>query len=679
MKKSTISRIFLLILSLALMITAIFSVSASAEGEKDVESLEIISQNVSYEGQTHLFYAVSYENVATPEAITLEVKWTDSEGEHTTTVTESAAEEVEGKDCRTFKTPGVDAKNFTQNFTVVAKTENGTVSAPKTFSVAEYCNLWITYIAYTSATGTPTEEDIDFSKACEATLKYGSAIQKHLKYYPAGNTADHPENYAYVKAFDGTVNGGASAHVVKGSEVALAYTGALEGDKAVTAWNVYYADGTTDTVDASGVFAPKANCVAEAVVESKFVPASGYYYSNTRLSNSIYRDYSAAKQLNKMESSLIPGFSAADQTTASATVSIVDGQLVFDKKDDAVGYEEYIFWSLTTTPSDYDTVVFETDIKFSGISTESGIFAEYSLRNKTGIWHKISFSASNGKFSIGNVGEFNFDEWYNVRFVSVINSADSTVVVGVYVNNRYIGDAKCSVVNNNDKNTGKAHIYLSADETGSVTLDNLFFGYHQEVNVGGTYYNDTENYAGLTRYDYENGVAQSVDKNNGAAATAIEGGASKFFKVIGENAVAKSDNVSFAISSEDMAESNTFVFETDIRVNGNWSTKPKIWASVFGYDIELTTDCWPYNELHFPYKGAVVAVENWYNLRFEFAKTETAGSFTLTVYLNGVSKLTQTVSGSATSSTSFLIEMPAGQSKEAIMYFDNVAYGYINK
>ena len=152
--KTTISRILLLVLSLALMIGAIFSVSAVATEGEGTETIEIISQNVSYEGQTHLFYAVSYENVAAPEAITLEVKWTDSEGEHTTTVTESEVEEVEGKTCRIFKTPGVDAKNFTQQFTVVAKTADGTVSAPKTFSVTEYCNLWLTYVAYNAFMGT---------------------------------------------------------------------------------------------------------------------------------------------------------------------------------------------------------------------------------------------------------------------------------------------------------------------------------------------------------------------------------------------------------------------------------------------------------------------------------------------------------------------------------------------
>ena len=246
MKKSTISRIFLLVLSLALVIGAIFSVSAMAEADENAESIEIISQNVSYEGQTHLFYAVAYENVTNPEAITLEVKWTDSKGEHTATLTESHAEEIEGKACRIFKTPGVDAKNFTQEFTVAASTAEGTVSATKTFSVAEYCNLWISYVAYISATGEPTAEEINLAEACEATLRYGSAIQKHLNYYPDGNPADHPENYVYVKAIDGTANGGISAHVINGSDVALVSTASLEEGMGVTAWKVYYADGTTE-------------------------------------------------------------------------------------------------------------------------------------------------------------------------------------------------------------------------------------------------------------------------------------------------------------------------------------------------------------------------------------------------------------------------------------------------
>lgn len=671
MKKSTISRIFLLVLSLALMITAIFSVSASAEEEKGAESLEIISQNVSYEGQTHLFYAVSYENVENPEAITLEVKWTDSEGEHTATVTESAAEVVEGKACRTFKTPGVDAKNFTQKFTVVAKTEGGTASASKTFSVAEYCNLWITYIAYTSATGTPTEEDINFSEACKATLAYGSAIQKHLKYYPAGNTADHPENYAYVKAFDGTVNGGVSAHVTKDSEVTLAYTGTLEGGEAVAAWNVYYADGTTDTVDASGVFAPKANCVAEAVIEAaipEFVAGNGKYFATNTYKGSRF-DYSTSSQLN-----------SADGTT-TAEIKIVDGQLVFSKPGVSSG-DEYILWNLKgSTYSDGDLVIFETDVKFSP-TVESGKIGYYSVRNGSGVYHAVNVNIENGKINIGGAGALDPDTWYNVTITSEIDKSIGSVTVRVYVNGVYVGDAEREIYSTSDVHAGRAHFYIAAADEGEVVFDNIYFGYGQIVELGkGKYFGDTENYGSLIRKDYEDGVAQPLYDNSGTVSSStVVDGVNRFQNLDTSGASSTTAYIDFNSYGNSSEGCNTFVFEADYYVSGTWNTKPAYLFRVFGYHLEINSDVWPNTAIYVPYGGAEIVLNTWYNFRVEITKTETAGQFTVDVYLDDVLKVdNKVVTGNAYDSCRNLISIPATQNGDVAMYFDNVAFGYINK
>ena len=674
MKKSTISRIFLLILSLALIITAIFSVSASAEGEKDVESLEIISQNVSYEGQTHLFYAVSYENVATPEAITLEVMWTDSEGEHTATVTESESEVVEGKACRTFKTPGVDAKNFTQKFTVVAKTEDGTVSAPKTFSVAEYCNLWITYVAYTSATGTPTEEDVNLSEACKATLAYGSAIQKHLKYYPASNTADHPENYAYVKAFDGTVNGGVSGHVIKGSEVALSYTGALESGKAVTGWNIYYADGTTDTVDASGVFAPKANCVAEAVIEAaipEFVAGNGKYFATTTYKGNRF-DYSDASQLNIIE--------WTPNGTAAAAIAITDGQLVFDKTG-VSQYDEYIFWNLTgCSYRDGDLIIFETDVKFSP-TVESGKIGYYAERSGSGVDHAVNVNVEDGKINIGGAGALNPDTWYNVTIATEIDKSADSVKVHVYVNGAYAGEAETEIYRKDDVHTGKAHYYIDANDAGAVTFDNLYFGYGQLVTGNGKYFNDTENYGSLFRKDYEDGVAQGLySGSESVTSSTVVDGVNRFQNLDTNGTSNTTGYIEFNSYGNSSEGCNTFIFEADYYVTGPWNTKPDYMFRVFGYEFNLGSDCWSNKAIYIPHSGAEILLDTWYNLRIEITKTETAGTFTVDIYLDDVLKVDgKVVTGSVYDSCRNLISIPASQNGDVAMYFDNVAFGYINK
>ena len=682
MKKSAISRILILALALALMVSMAFMVSASAEEEAQGEALEIISQNVSYEGQTHLFYAVSYENVESPEEITLDVSWTDSEGEHAVTVTESEAEVVEGKNCRIFKTPGVDAKNFTQQFAVVAKTASGTESALKTFSVTEYCNLWITYVAYNEFMGTANADMAKLAKACEATLQYGSAIQELLGYYPNDNTADNPANYAYVKALDGSVNGANSAHVIRGTEVTLAYTGALEDGKGVTSWNVYYADGTVDVVAANGKFAPKANCIAEAVIDAilpEFVAGDGYYYAEDN--SGIRFDYSDDSQLNKMEWSGKPGFNAADQSTASATLAIVDGQLVFDKNDGETGYEEYIFWYLSSTSygRGYDAgedVVFESDIKFN-TTRESGEIAKYSIRG-AGFWFNIGVYINDGKINIGGAGSLSTDTWYNIRLVCTPDKETGKVTARLYVNGSDQGVVGTSITSTTDGNIGKAHFYLNKNEAGSATMDNVYFGYVLPRGTG-AYYNDAENYSNLVRFDFENGVAQSLWEKNGVCESVIVDGANKFMN-LDNGASSTTEYIIFNSEGSSAGENNTFVLETDIKVTGPWNTFPTWLFAAFGYRIQVGSDVWPNTALYFPSKGACMYVNDWYNLRFELTKTDVEGQFLLSVYLNGVLTVDSvSYTGSSYDSTRTLLSMPGSQNGDATLYFDNVAIGYVNK
>lgn len=681
MKKKTISRVLLLVLSLALMIGALLSVSAMAEGEESTESLEIISQNVSYEGQTHLFFAVKYENVEDPEAITLEVSWTDSEGEKSSVVTVSEAEVVEGFDCRTFKTPGVDAKNYTAKFTVVAKTASGTESAPKTFSVAEYCNLWITYVAYTSVTGTPAAEELKLKDACEATLQYGSAIQALLNYYPNGNTNDHPSNYAYVKAIDGTANGANSAHVIKGENVTLAYTGEIEEGKGVSSWNVYYEDGSTEVVAANGVFAPKANCVAAAVIEATipdFVAGTGAYYANGAVYGTRF-DYSAESQLNVIE------WSPAG--TPNATTAIVDGAMVFDKT--AAGNEEYIFWNVATTNNGKgydagDKFVFDMDVKFSEISTVDGPLGSIYIRNGSKLAHTVGVYMNDGKITLGGAGALDVDTWYNVTLVSSFDTAAGTVTVDLYVNGSYQGVANDSINNANDSHSGKAHFYLGKDETGAVTFDNVFIGYvYGSANGKGVYYNNTTDYADLVRKDYEDGIAQGLWENKDIAASIVVNGANKFVNTDdgnGENS-ATAEYITFDSSECSSDGMNTFVFETDYLVSGPWSTKPEYRIRAFGYNVTIGSDTWKNTAIYVPNSAsACMYVDVWYNLRFEITKTETEGTFGVKIYLNDVLKYENAaVVGAGTDSKKTIISIPSAQTGEAAMYFDNVAYGYINK
>jgi hypothetical protein len=196
----------------------------------------------------------------------------------------------------------------------------------------------------------------------------------------------------------------------------------------------------------------------------------------------------------------------------------------------------------------------------------------------------------------------------------------------------------------------------------------------------GVYYNDTESYADLIRKDYEDGVAQELWENKDICASTVVDGANKFVK-LDNGASGTTEYIVFNSADSSSEGKNTFIFETDFKLEGPWKTEPEFRFRAFGYDIKVVSDVWNNVALYIPSSaGACVYMNCWYNIRLEITKTETDGKFTIDLYLNGVQKLNDVpATGSATNSTKTLIPMPSSQTGEAAMYFDNVTYGYINK
>jgi hypothetical protein len=464
--------------------------------------------------------------------------------------------------------------------------------------------------------------------------------------------------------------------VIKGESVTLKYTGALEDGKGVTSWTVHYEDGTTEAVDVNGVFAPKANCIAIAnfdIVIPEFVAGSGKYFATKTYKGSRF-DYRLASQLNKIE--------WTPNGTPAATLAITDGQLVFDKTAVSKG-DEYIFWNLNSgTYSDGDLVIFETDVKFSP-TMESGVIGYYSVRNGSGIYHAVNVNIKDGKLNIGGVGALDPDTWYNVTFASEIDKSTGSAAVHVYANGVYLGDAEKEIYESDDFHPGKAHYYIAAADEGEVVFDNIYFGYGQITELGkGKYFNDTENYGGLIRKDYEDGVAQGLWENKNVCSSTVVNGTNKFQNLDVSNTSNVIEYIVFDSYGLTTEGNNTFVFETDYFVTGSWTNgvNPDYLFRVFGYEFNLGSDIWTNTAIYVPHGGAEIKVDTWYNFRVEITKTETAGKFTVDIYLDDVLKVdNKAYTGSTSGSAKSLISIPAKQVGDVAMYFDNVAYGYVNK
>lgn len=451
MKNTRIAKIIIFALSLALLIGAAIGFSASAENE----SLSIVSQNVSYEGKTHLYYAVAYDNVANPEAIKLVVTYTDDEGA-VQTVTVSESEEVTLKDsagndvvCRAFRTPGVDAKNFTKVFAVKAVLAD-VASAEKTYSVAEYCHQWLAYLAGVEA---PSAKELKVKAACEATLAYGTKIQALLDYYPAGNAEDYPENYSYITVDGGTANGKAKLYVINGTEVTLAANAA-----SPIAWEVTKADGTVSKISGNA-FNANGDCT--------IAPITGKFYSNTAITG-VRENFDSGSL----------GSTTHDGGKGNYTqFSVADGKLNFWRTEDAEGNdtkgEGYLRWNVSSSTAK-KIYVFEADVKFSGftVGTSVGkIRPQFSnVEDQITISHSgdtITFTAGNGSGAV----YMRENQWCNLRIEFDI----TTRTYNFFIDNSYAG----SLISKATGTTTSSRILfylLDGGSDGMVEFDNVFSG-----------------------------------------------------------------------------------------------------------------------------------------------------------------------------------------------------------
>ena len=195
-------KILVLILSLALTISAFFAVTATA-AEENTPSLEIISKNLSYEDNIRILFAVKSANVG-DAAVTLKVYETDPQDDPAAAVKETVAaaysEDINDYgECDVFFTTGIAAKYLNSQIYVQAEvTVDGVTykSAVARYSIVEYCHEMI------------AKETTDAAKDAKYmdVIEYGAAIQSFLvddgKYSGALAT-----DYKYVTIDGGTLDG----------------------------------------------------------------------------------------------------------------------------------------------------------------------------------------------------------------------------------------------------------------------------------------------------------------------------------------------------------------------------------------------------------------------------------------------------------------------------------------
>ena len=195
------SKILVLILSLVIIVSAAFVMSASA-AETDPK-VEIVSKNLSYEDNIRILFAVKAENIGDAD-VALKVYEEDPldnpEAEVKETVYAAYTESINSYgECEVFFTKGIAAKFLNKQIYAQAEvTVDGVTykSEVERYSIVEYCHEMI------------AKESTDAAKDAKYmdVIEYGAAIQSFLTDDGKYNGALATE-YNYVTIEGGTLDG----------------------------------------------------------------------------------------------------------------------------------------------------------------------------------------------------------------------------------------------------------------------------------------------------------------------------------------------------------------------------------------------------------------------------------------------------------------------------------------
>ena len=688
MKRQT--KIIATILSLLLLVTACIGIAISAEG--DEKELNVISQNVEYSDNLHLYYAVYPENVdVNGLVLNVYAENPDNNDQAELLATVANHEEVvltgaggETYTCRAFKTPGVALKNMATKFYVQAVATDGTKSPVRSYSVVEYFNEMIFN----------AEDEADVA-AYEKMLAAGDAAQYLLDYYPNEDKNDVPTNYRYVNVADGIVAGGAKKGVyLAGEEITLSYTGSEYIDK----WNLFNKDGElVATVNAGDSFE-----VSESVL---CVPhtnrASGIYVDDPMTYN--YADNT-------------PVWSLTTQNGETVDNAKLYAEIVDNGNDKAlvIANSDYANEAYVNIPRTYDfgdTYSFETDFKINDdiVSCSTGrsnkaifniyyggtTFINWAFDSITVVLDKTDPENPVYKLT-GNGLDYTFapNTWNNLRvdFEDVTLSERS---IKYYINGELVGSYTKTSASTNT--ISQLRVVMPQDSLGTLYLDNTFFGTVGNVGSRGEgSFASNENALGYEDItDDEFASSGKFVVTNLTSGTAEGKMAATIKYVNGDAALNISNDVTanqayYNIKSDKLGKK--YIFETDIMFDAASSSRSDnaflqfyssnssagsstFWGGMPSASLTaVTTDGVTAYSFKCVDGEKTVTPGEWYNIRYEFDDWTTVGS-EIRVYING--DLICTATNTKTTTAFYYIRLWAPPTSTAQIYLDNTFFSAV--
>jgi len=558
-------KIITLILSLAVLVAGIVGVTAMASEEEP--SLKIFSKNLSYGGTISIAFAVEANGIDEGvELLVYENEPATLDEAPDAVVSSYKIMNVRGKDALVFLTPGIPAKNMTDQVYAVARASDGNggyiYSGIERYSVAEYAYD----VMYYSKLGT------EYTELANTLLDLGTQIQNLLPH----NVDSDPRDFYYVSMYDQSVgyalDGNYSAGIYKkGDTLTLPeeYLGEVPEGKTFDGW-ISTLNGTTVTADKGETVTVSSHALYQP--SFKFAPATpgtGYYYSGD--TEGTRYDFTTT---------------GVDKVNGN---KVVDGAI---QVDGTYNRETFIANNYTSTFPAGTTYIFEADITYKGgapIKTDDLAFAYVGFTYSESATHNdnhynmtaMYFTDAEGTAMMWNDVVFEKNITYNVRLEYVAGEG----TYKFYVNNELVksGDATNGgkYVEGSDL-TFAGYCFYSRSSSSYVksldmTIDNVFLApkgalpegqiesYYETATTGTKLSFDTDG-------DMTGVITDNTHGSNGGKYGAVTVKDGKL--TVANNPAWYSlafENAGFD-AGKTYANGTKFVFEADITMNGGSSS-----------------------------------------------------------------------------------------------------------
>ncbi len=663
-------KIFAAIAILTLALCSVFALATSAE---ESAGPDIVSANISFEGDYAILLAI---DASTVKGGSVSVTVWDNTGKKLGEYSDSSTEKISTidaeKDYYVIKTPGIASKNMDKVYTYQATDAEGNAGAVAKLSVAEYFYARLFFNGIVNATEGADYVRRDFYIDA---LEHGAKAQNLLYNYNdiAGDEIDiFVTDLLYVN-IPGANFGGYSTALLNNNTTKVTLPG--KGNYTVTQYD-------PDTLEKSSEILPAGTEITldkhTVVTEYKeFIFGQGQFYNDSKLSGATRFDYTSS------------GTGASGDLKGGDTVGPVDGKLVFQRNDTTGENSSYMRWNFTTfTGGENEPIfVYETDFMFDGYvvpnATAGSRVGRFDFRTNNSVIENsfrefIIYANEVGEGGIINsitIGLFELEagEWYNIGFVLDYKTNEVEYFLnGVSIGTEAIGDKLTT-------STNRSIWYFEAGQTaGSMNFDNTVIAtYDANPPVGGEYFQNT-NINGI-RMDSDNLLSSlnSPEATKGNDTVEIVDG-----KLVYTNAGSGGGYIRWDYSGKGDATAPVLVFEADITVadvamgSAAYGTFAYIYLSIDGVEYTVPVEFWS-NHAYYggSSKGADTFMEQKYNIRLVVDAT----TKTVKCYVNGDLKKESVASNTGSRSNNWVRFAFSSSTTAGQFEIDNVFIGVIDE